>query len=233
MISIAREIGSVQFPEFRPERFYMIPFFKADGLPEAMSHYQPVVDVMLKDVDTPLPLSIMVDSRVVPEGKSHRVPGRHIDGYWDLSAWKGGGNCWKAVAGHKGGGHATQHAKDLSSITRDQLMAIQSEMLTNGKPPGASAKNWPCRVADFSFPEALILAQSVEGSCAWTGEFDDAIFDVGGGAEHVDVSRMERIQLKANHAYAGNVTMLHESLPLPANTPRTLIRISAPGWSPN
>lgn len=225
MISIAREIGSVQFPEFRPERFYMIPFFKADGLPEAMSRYQPVVDVMLKDVDTPLPLSIMVDASVVPAGKSHRVPGRHIDGYWDLSSWK-------AAAGH-GGGHATQHAKNLSSITRDQLMAIQSEMLAHGKPPGASAKNWPCRVADFSFPEALILAQSAEGSCAWTGEFDDAIFDVGGGADHVDVSHMERIQPKANHAYAGNVTMLHESLPLPANTPRTLIRISAPGWSPN
>lgn len=33
-------------------------------------------------------------------------------------------------------------------------------------------------------------------------------------------------------AYAGNVSMLHESMPLPTDTLRTLVRINVPGWSP-
>jgi hypothetical protein len=39
---------------------------------------------------------------------------------------------------------------------------------------------------------------------------------------------MRRIILKANTAYAGNVTMIHESIPIPLNCERTLVRINVP-----
>lgn len=84
---------------------------------------------------------------------------------------------------------------------------------------------------DFAKPEALILASDVSASRALTGEFTGTPGD-GGDFSHLDLSGLSPRVLEAGQVYAGNVTMLHESLPVQQDTPRTLVRLSVPGWEP-
>jgi predicted 2-oxoglutarate/Fe(II)-dependent dioxygenase YbiX len=87
----------------------------------------------------------------------------------------------------------------------------------------------PKRACDFSTPEALILAADVEASRAFVGAWDGQPGD-GGDCTHIDTSGMREVRLAAGRAYAGNVTMLHESLPVPQGVKRTLVRLNVPGW---
>jgi hypothetical protein len=43
---------------------------------------------------------------------------------------------------------------------------------------------------------------------------------------------MDEIILDSGRVYAGNVTMLHESIPVPFDCLRTLVRLNVPGWTP-
>lgn len=82
--------------------------------------------------------------------------------------------------------------------------------------------------ADGFLPEALILAHDVEGSsCGWNGEVNGDPM-VGGDCSHLDLSGMERVVLEKNRVYVGNVTMIHESLPIYKETKRTLVRLNVP-----
>lgn len=81
---------------------------------------------------------------------------------------------------------------------------------------------------DFSTPEALVLASDVEAACAYVGEWNGAPGE-GGDCAHIDLSRLRRVAMRAGVAYAGNVSMLHESLPLQRAVRRTLVRLSVPG----
>jgi hypothetical protein len=83
----------------------------------------------------------------------------------------------------------------------------------------------------FSDPEGIILASDVPACQAISGQFSGDIL-VGGDCSGV-AFQGEAIRFEAGRAYAGNVTMLHESLPLAAETPRTLVRLNVPGWSIN
>lgn len=84
---------------------------------------------------------------------------------------------------------------------------------------------------DFSAPEALILASDVSACRAFVGSWEGECAE-GGDCTHIDTRTMVPVHLKAGIAYAGNVTMLHESLPMAAETRRSLVRLSVPGWSP-
>lgn len=84
---------------------------------------------------------------------------------------------------------------------------------------------------DFSHPEALILASDVSSCRAMVGSWDGTPSD-GGDCSHISTTGMEELILEAGKAYAGNVTMLHESLPVCEDTQRTLVRLSVPGWHP-
>jgi hypothetical protein len=84
---------------------------------------------------------------------------------------------------------------------------------------------------DFSAPEALILASDVSASRALIGEFYEMPGE-GGDCSMMDLSQLSEVRLLAGVAYAGNVTMIHESLPVPMDTARTLVRLSVPGWEP-
>lgn len=96
--------------------------------------------------------------------------------------------------------------------------------------PAADGRhNWSH--CDFSTAEGLILASDVRASRALVGEFDSAPGQ-GGDYSHLDTKDLRSVELEAGLAYAGNVTMLHESLPLQVATPRTLVRLNVPGWSP-
>jgi hypothetical protein len=77
-------------------------------------------------------------------------------------------------------------------------------------------------------PETIVLAADVIGAVAYAGEFEA---DIGPGGEvETDLLGMRAVPLEAGIAWAGNVTMLHESIPLAAETRRTVVRINAPGY---
>jgi len=94
---------------------------------------------------------------------------------------------------------------------------------TPDRPRHVHAMNWG--------PEAIILASDVSSCRAMIGDFNGLPAD-GGDCSHIDVSDMDEVRLLAGYAYAGNVTMLHESLPVARDCARTLIRLNVPGWSP-
>lgn len=84
---------------------------------------------------------------------------------------------------------------------------------------------------DFSAPEALILASDVSASRALVGDYTGEPGE-GGDFSHLGTAGLCEIKLQAGRVYAGNVTMLHESLPVERDTLRTLVRLSVPGWTP-
>lgn len=79
--------------------------------------------------------------------------------------------------------------------------------------------------------EAIILASDVKACAAYSGSWEGEIGE-GGDCSSVDVSKLNRVELLPNVVYAGNVTMLHESLPISTDVLRTLVRLNVPGWSP-
>ena len=85
------------------------------------------------------------------------------------------------------------------------------------------ATTWPS--------EGLILASTVTACRAFEGEWTGTA-GAGGDCSHVDTSGMKEIVLGANRVYAGNVTMLHESLPVGSDCVRTVVRLNVPGWEP-
>ncbi|MBN3848689.1 hypothetical protein G3N58_17930 [Paraburkholderia sp. Ac-20342] len=80
--------------------------------------------------------------------------------------------------------------------------------------------------------EALILASSVSACRALSGEWF-GLPGEGGDCAHIDVGGLSEVRMKSGIAYAGNVAMLHESLPVERDCFRTLVRLNVPGWSPS
>lgn len=85
--------------------------------------------------------------------------------------------------------------------------------------------------AHFNAPEALLLASNVQAARGFTGTFTGFIGE-GGDCSGIDLSGLKELPMEAGRVYAGNVTSLHESLPVASDCFRTVVRISVPGWSP-
>ena len=202
MKSIVQERGRVAFPKHTGERVYMREFCKRNGLPDDLRRWQPTIDAMLDGVDANGPIYLMVDQGTVKAGATHRREGVHIDGYWVPSLQHHRGGS------HRGGGHVSAGGKwDTGPV-----------WITDG-----SATHWPA--------EGLILASTVAACRALAGEWGGVPKD-GGDCSHIDTSGMDEIVMHAGSVYAGNVTMLHESIPLPVDCMRTVVRLNVPGWEP-
>lgn len=76
-------------------------------------------------------------------------------------------------------------------------------------------------------PEAIILASDLSASRALLGEWEGFICP-GGDVSHLDLSHMQSVILDAHTAYAGNVTFVHESLPVLQDCYRTVVRLNVP-----
>ena len=219
MLSIAVKTNPVTFPEFTGERIYMRGFKKQNGLPKDLRRWQDTVDQMLEGVDCTDNIYLMVDQAIVKASTFHRRPGLHIDGYWveDISCHGGGGH--RNIGGHGG------HRRSPGSHRGDT--GGGSHIPKAGWNTGGSWKN-----ADFQQKEGLILASNIAACRAVVGHFEGEILE-GGDASLIDVSGLQSIMFEPNTAYAGNVTMLHESLPILADCQRTLVRLNVQGWHPN
>jgi len=221
--SLIQQRGEVTFPEFQGDRLYMVPFYKASGLPDAIKRWQPTVDAMLDGVDTAGPIYLMVDESPVIAGNAQRRPGVHIDGYWvpEISAHGGGG-------GHRPNSGGGLHAP----IGRHRAMpplAPYDKTPKKGPKKGKRLDSaWAH--ADFSEHEAILLASTVTAACGYVGQFEGPINE-GGDCSHVDLKKLQQIEFTAGSVFAGNVTSLHESLPVTRDCVRQLVRLNVPGWT--
>lgn len=75
--------------------------------------------------------------------------------------------------------------------------------------------------------ESIILASDVSACNSYSGEFIGSP-NKGGDCSHIDLSGAEVTRLEANKVYTGNVTMIHESLPVGKDIMRSLARINVP-----
>lgn len=214
MISIAQERGAVPFPQVGLERVYMQPFFKKEGLPKQYQHWQPTIDAMLEGVDTEAPIYLMVDRGHVKAGTPHRRPGVHIDGYWNPGKSEHGHNGVSAHGsggGHRGNGHRSTPQDDRHGGSKHM------------------AGGWVG--ATYEAHEGILLASDIQACRAFIGEYREPPKD-GGDCSHVDTSSLIVVPFEAGKVYAGNVTMLHESLPVQQDCVRTVVRLNVPHWSP-
>ncbi|WP_298848879.1 hypothetical protein [uncultured Salinicola sp.] len=228
--SIIETRGDVAFPSYEGERVYMRPFLKADGLPQDLSRWQPTVDAMLEGIDTDQPVYIMIDQSPVLAGATQRRPGLHIDGYWDPGV--AGHQSHFPVAAHRGGPARHRSApRDVpyrEPIHRSQ-QPHHASMRRGHTSHLSGGLSW--QEADFSAPEGIILASSVSAARGFVGAFEGAIGDMGDCA-HIDISDLAVLPMEAGRVYAGNVSCLHESLPVVTNCLRSLVRLNVPGWTP-
>lgn len=78
--------------------------------------------------------------------------------------------------------------------------------------------------------ETLAIASDVLGCAAYVGPFD-GIPGVGGDCAHIDLCGMQRVEMEPGHVWMGHTLhMLHESLPVPRDCLRTVVRLNVPGW---
>jgi len=75
--------------------------------------------------------------------------------------------------------------------------------------------------------ESIVLASDLSACNAYAGEFVGTPRE-GGACDHIDLSKADVTRMEANKVYTGNVTMLHESLPVEEDVMRTLVRINVP-----
>lgn len=240
--SIIQTRGLVPFPDFQAERIYMAPFTKAVGLPKQYARWQPSVDAMLAGIETDQTIYLMVDQSKVMAGSHHRRPGLHLDGYWIPSHGKHGGHRGIGAHGGSGGGHGGSGWAPPRHWGRPAPGGHGSNRGGHGsslpEEPGshrpgprhsAGASGWD--LIDFTAKEAIVLASNVQACRAFSGVFSGRIGD-GGDCESIDRSSLLEVPMEAGRVYAGNVCMVHESLPVQVDCLRTVIRLNVPGWSP-
>lgn len=91
----------------------------------------------------------------------------------------------------------------------------------------SNAASW--NEATFKEHEALLLASNVSASKGYVGSFKGPINN-GGDCSHIDTKNLKEIILEAGQSYIGNVTSLHESIPVLDDSFRTLVRLNIPGF---
>lgn len=230
--SIIETTGTTTFPEYRGERIYMREFLKSEGLPIDLARWQPTVDAMLKDVNTTLPVYLMVDESFVVAGQAQRRRGLHIDGYWNpgISAHGGAGGSSHAprppghgsfsIVGNHGSVHRGHNSRPTEPSGHNSVPVSRHS---------SGAVTW--QHADFSAPEGVILASTVSAARGFVGDFDGPIGE-GGDCSSFDLTGLRTVPMVAHVIYAGNVTALHESLPVDQDCYRQLARLNVPGWTP-
>lgn len=243
MQSIVQQRGAVNFPSFNGDRIHMLTIDRDKALPEVAKRWQQTIDDMLVGIDHDGPVYLMVDQKRVEAGKLHRRGGMHIDGFWvpgTLIAGMGGYDVGPKYSTMQAGKHINEiptagfktdvqweedQRKDKAQ--RERNTKVRSRL--KNIPKNADGKHGH-RVQPFSdWPnETIILASNVPACRALVGDWGGIIGE-GGDVSHLDLSHMREIQMQAGIAYAGNVTFVHESLPVLFDCERTVVRLNVPG----
>lgn len=229
-LSYVEQREKVRFPDFNNEKVYMLPFYKKDGLPNNLRHWQKTVDSMLDGINTDDLIYLMIDQGFVKANTYHRRPGVHIDGYWNPilnchgnSSESNGGHITTPITHthiHHNGGHTTT---PNSNGTHNH----NNYGGHNTRPK----KRMESNNINYWEPEGLIIASNLTASRAWNGYYE-GMPQIGGDCSHIDLSKLSEVEIKKDYSYCGNVTMLHESLLIKEDSYRTLVRLNVKNWTP-
>lgn len=247
MQSIVQQRGTTAFPAFNGERHHMRAFFQDGGLPGDLKHWQPTVDTMLDGIRTDAPIYLMVDQSVVKAGTTHRRPRMHLDGYWVPELQQADSlyhvdveRMPKALrdfylshgyaAGHKQPGHQQGPGPAPGHRGGPTHIQLHAGYETHRVRPHTKVSEWELDVDGFP-REGILLASNVVACRALSGEWEGTI-GKGGDVSHLDLSHLQEHIMATNTVYAGNVSMLHESMPIGFDCTRTLVRLNVPGWTP-
>lgn len=214
MKSLITPVAPVLFPEFTGERFHMREFTTGQYLPRDIRRWQATVDIMTLGIPPGVRAFLMVDQAVVPQGQPHRRGGLHIDGHWHAD-----------VKAH--GGQQPHHGPQYP---QPQPPPPHHGAMRNGRHGGHGSSNGAWHTDNFG-DELLLLAADVVGCKAYVGEFS-TLPSEGGDYSHMPESELQQLEpvlLEAGVAYRGNITVLHESIPLQQPGPRSMVRINVPG----
>lgn len=239
-LSYVEQRAKVDFPLFNNEKVYMVPFYKKEGLPNNLKHWQRTVDAMLEGVNTDDVIYLMIDQAFVKANSYHRRPGVHIDGYWNPGINSHGGHrILMSGHSHESGSHSTSISVPSGShVTHNggHTVTPNNEIGGHSSRPSGSHITTPKRrmsgvmINDWE-PEGLILASNLTAARAWNGFYDGMPND-GGDCSHIDLSNLQEIEMMAGYTYTGNVTMLHESLLIKQDAYRTVVRLNVTNWTP-
>lgn len=240
MQSIVQQRGAVNFSSFNGDRIHMLTIDRDKPLPEVAKRWQQTIDDMMHGIDHDGPVYLMVDQKRVEAGKLHRRGGMHIDGFWVPGTLITGGRYpdeySTMLAGHKTDVIPTPGFKtdvQWEEDNKERLTQIQrkrkiDERLKNIEKKADGKHGHRVQPSDGWPNETIILASNVPACRALVGDWGGIIGE-GGDVSHLDLSHMREIQLQAGIAYAGNVTFVHESLPVLHDCERTVVRLNVPG----
>lgn len=186
------------------ERIYMLEFSQKTRLPAHYRHWQRVVDSMLEGISTRAPVFLMVDAGYVRAGDTPRRPGLHVDGHWV-----------PGVSAHGTPGTPPGHG-------RHHLPRVQREPdLVGGV----------YQLTGTGYDEAVILATTVTGAVAYSGDYH-AEYGRDGEVDREVIRGMQIVPLLADSVWEGNAALVHESLPATVSGYRQVVRLNVPGWTP-
>lgn len=151
--SVIQKLNHVTFPEFQSDRIYMREFTRAAGLPKDIKRWQPTVDQMLANIQTPGSIFIMVEQSRVRQGEHQRRPGLHVDLEWGDAGgsmeWENPESRWKNPS---------------QCATTNQTIVLASNVTASrafvGKWQGPIGDNGDCSHVDTSGLEEILLEKN-------------------------------------------------------------------------
>jgi hypothetical protein len=255
--SKSREIGEIDFPEFKGDKIYMLEFdLENPILPEKYKRWESVVNKMIQNSPVKSGKAYLtVDEEKVTPGKTHRRGGVHVDGNF-IYGFKDG-NVVEIKTNNESvswGKSSTDEApvswgkssKDEAPVSWGKSKKSVSWGKSSNDAPvswgnsSATPSSWATGFLVGGLDEeqhfnqycssdkgGMIISSNYEACDGWIGEFNNIPLD-GGDCSHIDLSNLQKFRLKANKVYLGNSTFLHESLPIDENVNRQLVRITLP-----
>jgi hypothetical protein len=198
--SKSKMIKPMSLPEYRGDRLYMHAFdISNPQLPAGYERWNPYLMEMISHSPKKTGKAYLtIDEKLVTKGESHRRGGPHTDGNY-LFGWSP-----ETPDGGPDPGSGWLTGEDGRFLPREQ----HEEQYCSEK-------------------GGMLIISSYEACRGWNGEYDGQP-NQGGDCSHLDLSKMEDFNLKADTLYWGNSTFIHESLPLEEDVKRQLVRVTLP-----
>jgi hypothetical protein len=202
MISIYKKLegSKIKMPEFKKERLlYMHKTNMQDiKLPESFIDYKDSIKSILNKVEDLYNVCyITIDEKIV-NNSTHRRGGRHVDFNWDENL---------------------KTHSDQGGHPRKMQGGYRASGNWDEPKPG-----WKTELQEAG-GGGLLLVSNYSACKVWKGEFDGEIGD-GGDCSNIDLNNLESEIMPAGEVYYLNALGIHESLVIPTNVKRSLIRIN-------
>lgn len=205
--SLYEKLNTVQFPDFTGTRIMMMPVVLGDPDSIPQDNYRSLIAGLFEmwpkhsgEIGY-----LTIDERVVHAGRSHRVPGKHVDSVCEFGVQRHGGGGGPVQPRHGAGG------------------GISLNKYSGGW--GGGHGSWAGQGT------GMLLVSDVVGCRVWGGTFEGKP-GPDGECDHLADQCDDGELMQANNVYWCDGYCVHESLPQPADVKRKLVRLSMPSTAP-